>query len=81
MKRFKSILCASFLTLAISSVGMAGNGDISGRAGSRAGDISGGRAGDISGGRAGDISGGRAGDISGGALVGAIIGLLGSILP
>jgi hypothetical protein len=70
MKRFQSILCTSLLTLAMSSVAMAG--DISGRAGTaRAGDISG-RAGDISG-RTGDISG-RAGDISGRA--GDISGLL-----
>lgn len=51
MKRFKSILCASLLTLAMSSAAFARVGDISGKAG----DISG-RAGDISG-RAGDISG------------------------
>jgi hypothetical protein len=51
MKRFKSILCASLLMLAMSSAAFAKVGDISGKAG----DISG-RAGDISG-RAGDISG------------------------
>ena len=79
MKRFKSILCASLLTLAISSVAFAGdlsgrpvNGDLSGKPG----DLSG-KPGDLSG-RPGDLSG-KPGDLSG--LEDVIIGLLSAILP
>ncbi len=75
MNRFKTILSTSLLTLALSSVVMAG--DISGRSTSRPGDISG-RPID----KAGDISG-RAGDISGlhGVTIEALMGLLNAILP
>ncbi|HEV7681035.1 MAG TPA: hypothetical protein VGO68_02850 [Pyrinomonadaceae bacterium] len=81
MKRFKSILCASLITLALSSAALAG--DITGRA--KPGDITG-KPGDITGrakpgditGKAGDITG-RAGDITGEAY-NAILGLVATIL-
>jgi hypothetical protein len=81
MKRFQSILCASLLTLSLSSAALAGN--ISGRDGNisgRDGNISG-RDGNISG-RDGNISG-RDGNISGltDDAYAAFLGLLGAILP
>lgn len=65
MKRFKSILCASLLTLSMSSAALAGN-------------ISGGKAGNISGGKAGNISGGAPSNIAvlTDQLYSAILGLL-----
>lgn len=84
MKRFQSILCASLLTLAMSSAALAGN--ISG-APSKDGNISG-KGGNISG-APGNISG-APGNISGtpGNISGfteeaylALLGLLGAIVP
>ncbi|MBA3357432.1 MAG: hypothetical protein H0U18_16130, partial [Pyrinomonadaceae bacterium] len=60
MKRFKSILFVSMLTISLSATAL--GGDISGRAAMAPGDISG-KPGDISG-KPGDISG-KPGDISG----------------
>jgi hypothetical protein len=67
MKRFKSILCASLITIALSSSALAG--DITtGKAPVVAGDITTGKApvvtGDITTGKAGVISIGKAGVIS-----------------
>jgi hypothetical protein len=84
MKRFQSILCASLLTLAMSSAALAGN--ISG-APSKDGNISG-KGGNISG-APGNISG-TPGNISGtpGNISGfteeaylTLLGLLGTIVP
>ncbi len=87
MKRFQSILCASLLTLSISSAALAGN--ISGRAGNISGaptadgNISGtpSKDGNISG-KDGNISG-IAGNISGftDEAYSLLLGLFGSILP
>lgn len=77
MKSFKSLFCASLLTLAISSATLAGN--ISGGAPSTiSGNISGGAPCTISDGKAGNISGGAPSSISGLAdeLYAAILGLL-----
>ena len=71
MNPYKKILSVSLLTLALSSVAMAG--DISGRSISRPGDISG-RPGDISG-KPGDISGLK--DLT----VDAIVGLINALVP
>ena len=84
MKRFQSILCASLLTLAMSSAALAGN--ISGAPASENGNISGAPApetsknGNISG-RNGNISG-APGNISGltDEAYSALLGLIGTIL-
>ena len=66
MKRFKSILCASLITLALSSAALAG--DMTGR--SRPGDMTGkpgdmtGKPGDMTG-KPGDMTGGKPGDMTG----------------
>ena len=79
MKRFKSILCASLITLALSSAALAG--DMTGR--SKAGDMTG-RTGDMTG-RAGDMTGkpgdmtGKPGDMTGEAY-NILVGILSSIL-
>ncbi len=85
MNRFKTILSTSLLTLALSSVVMAG--DITGRPIARAGDITG-KPGDITG-KPGDITGkpgditGKPGDITGlnGVTIDALLGLLNVIIP
>ena len=67
MKNFKSILCASLLTLALTSAAFGKVGDITGKA--SAGDITGKAS-------AGDITGkASAGDITGKASTGDITGL------
>jgi len=75
MKRFQSILCASLLTLSISSIALAG--DLDGRY--RAGDLDGrSQAGDLDGRtKPGDLDG-RPGDLDG--IYSTITGLLGIIL-
>jgi hypothetical protein len=77
MKRFQSILCASVLTLSLSSAAVAGN--ISGRAGNISGAPT--QDGNISG-KKGNISG-IAGNISGltDEVYSALLGLLGAIIP
>jgi hypothetical protein len=87
MKRFQSVLCASLLTLSLSSAALAGNisgaptpnGNISG-APTQDGNISG-KDGNISG-IAGNISG-IAGNISGltDEAYAALLSLLGSMIP
>ena len=82
MKRFKSILCISLLTLSLSSVAMAG--DLTGRStdSNRGGDLTG-KPGDLTG-KPGDLTGkpgdltGRAGDLTGGAIE-IILGLMGML--
>jgi hypothetical protein len=62
MRRFQSILCASLLTLAVSTAAFASTGNISGLS---TGNISGLSAGNISGLSNGNISGLSNGNISG----------------
>ena len=84
MKRYKSILCMSLLTISLSTTALAG--DITGRSAKSLGDITGRSAkslGDITGRSAkslGDITG-RSGDITGlltwGDITGVIVNILG----